>query len=140
MSDALIRKAFETRVRSWGLARTPPLPVAFENAPFSKPANGRYARAIVLPGNTTSRDLEGKHREYVGVFQVTLVIRQNVGTADATSLAKSLDEAFPTGPPLQQDGLNVWITRPMGAAPAIQEPDSYEVPVSATYKAELFLA
>lgn len=146
MSQTLIKKAFETRAAAWGAALVPPMPLSFENAPFTPPAPtaangyGRYARVFVMPGNTDSRDLAGKHREFVGVFQVSLVLAQNKGGAEAQLLAQSLDDAFQPGPPLVQDGFNVWLTSPMSASPPIPEPDRYVIPVSARYKAEAFLS
>lgn len=145
MSQALIKKAFETRAAAWAAGLTPPMPLSFENAPFVPPvpsvtnAWGRYARVFVLPGNTGSRDLEGKHREFVGVFQVSLVLAQNKGGKEAVDLAQSLDDAFPNGAPLVQDSFNVWVISPMSPAPPVNEPDRYVVPVSARYKAEKFL-
>lgn len=141
MSNGAIRKAFETRVRTWAAAQRPALAVAYQNAPFLSPANNvPYARCFVLPGATGSIDLAGLHREYVGVLQVSLALPINVGSATADALASSLDTAFPVGPPLVQDGLSIWIVKPMSQAPALQEPDRNVIPVSAFYKAETFLS
>lgn len=140
MSNAAIRKAFETRVKAWAAKQVPGLAVAYQNAPFIPPAsNVPYARCFVLAGTTSSVDLQGLQREYVGVFQVSLAMPIAVGSVLADQLAASLDAVFPTGPPMVQDGLSIWITKPMSQAPALQEPDRNVVPVSAFYKAETFL-
>ena len=147
MSEQLIRKAFETRLATWAAAQTPALPVAYQNAAFSLPkedtaANGygRYVRGFLLPGQMRSRDLLGKHREYVGIYQISLVLALNRGTRDAMDLTTSLDAVFSPGPPLVQDGFNVWITDPISPAAPLPETDRYVVPVSVYYKAENFLS
>lgn len=140
-ADATLQKAFETRVKAWADVQVPPIPVAYGNAPFTPPVSGgRYVRATVLPASTGSNDLQGKGRSYAGVFHVLLVLPQNIGSQMANSLAESLDPIFPVGPPLVQDGFNVWMMSPMSKGPPIPEPDHYTVPVSARYRAEVFIA
>lgn len=139
MSNLLVRKAFELRVQTWAADQIPPLPVAYQNAPFVVPADWRYARCFVLPGQTDSRDLEGKHRDYVGVFQVTLSTALNTGFRESMDLAESLDETFSTGLPMVQDGFRVWIVSPMSPASALDDPNALVIPVSARYRAERFL-
>lgn len=145
MTQARVRKAFETRLKTWAAARTPPLPVAYQNASFTPPAPtatnswGRYLRAFLVPAPTNSVDLEGKHREYVGIFQVSIVLALNRGSADAETILAELDALFPMGAPMVQDGLPIWITRPASAAAPIDEPDNQVIPVSVPYKAEMFL-
>lgn len=140
INNKLIRKAFETRIKVWAAAQTPPLPIAYENAPFTPPAGlARYARVFVLPGSTDSRDLEGRHREYVGIVQVSFVMPLSTGMGEVSDLAQSLDDAFPVGPPMVQDTFNVWVTNPMSSSPPLSEPDHNVTPVTAPYKAEAFL-
>ncbi len=135
MTIARIRSAFETKVKDWAQAQSPVIPVAYENTKFTPP-DGRYARAFVLPGETTSNDLGGKHRRYVGVFQVSLHLPNEGGTATASTLAASLDAAFPLTAPLSASGLKVFLTTPMSQGPALSEGGHYRVPVSCRYRAE----
>jgi hypothetical protein len=134
MSLAIIRKAFETRLKTWADAQTPAIPVAWPNVTFTPPA-GRYVRAFVLPADTTSDTLDKLHRAYTGIFQVSLCMPLNTGSGSAESLAASLDTAFAAS--MLQDGLRIFLTRPMSAAPAIVEPDRYIVPVSGRYRADV---
>lgn len=139
MTQALLRKAFETRVKTWAETRSPSLPVAYQNAAFIVPVDWRYARCFVLPGRTVSLDLEGKHREYVGVYQITLSTPLNMGSKESLDLAESLDTAFPVGLPMVQDGFRVWIVSPMSPASALDDPNALVIPVSANYRAERVL-
>lgn len=135
MTVARIRKAFEVKVATWAAAQNPAFKVAYENTKFTPP-EGRYARAFVLPGETTANDLGGKHRRYVGVLQVSLHLATEGGTAEASALVASLDTAFPLTSPLTADGLQVFLTSPMSAGPALPDGSRYVVPVSCRYRAE----
>lgn len=138
MSDAIIRAAFETRLAAWAAAQVPPIPVAYENAPFTPPA-GRYARCFLMPAPAASETLNGEHRRRMGVFQVSLCMPIGTGPAAGAALAASLDAVFPMTGPMTQGGLRIFILSPMAIAPAIQEPDRYVVPVSCTYRADIIV-
>lgn len=133
MSAELVRRALETALDTW--ATTNGLSVAWENVEFEPTVGTMYARAFMLQADTVSRGIGQTHREYKGVFQVNLCMPQSTGPAAAQSLVALLDEAFTTTAPLSAGGLNVWITRPMSAGPAMYDPGLYVVPVSCEYQA-----
>lgn len=133
MSQQRIRSAFETRLNTWAASQG--LPVAWQNVAFDPPAT-TYLRAFILPADTDSADLAGQHREYRGVFQVSLCLPINGGNGDA--LVSALDALFPTTAPMDSGGLQVWIARPMSAAPGIQDEDRYIIPVSCEYRAHTY--
>lgn len=132
MTQAIIREAFETRLKTWADARTPAIPVAWENVKFDPPA-GRYCRAFLLPARTQSVALSRVDREYKGIFQVSFYMNIGNGPSTVEGLIASLDAAF--AHTFTQDGLRVWLTAPFSAASAIPEADRYIVPVSAQYRA-----
>lgn len=134
MSQALIRKAFETRLKTWADAQTPVIPIAWENVPFTPPA-GRYMRAFLLPADTESLHLSRTDRYYRGVLQASLAMNINTGAGAAEALVASLDAAF--AHTFTQDSVRIWLVRPFSAAPAIAEPDRHVVPVSAEYRAHV---
>jgi hypothetical protein len=135
MSDALIALAFESTLKAWADAQTPPIPVAWENVAFVPPANGaRYVRANLLPLPADSTCVDGTGRTRNGIFQVTLCMPVEKGAGGARTLVDSLDAAF-GGVSITAGGLQVWLTKPFGAAPPLQKPERFEVPVSATYEA-----
>lgn len=132
MSLALIRRAFETTLQTWGSAQS--VTILFENVTAEKPETA-YAEAFVLPAPTQSQGIGRTHRGYTGVFQVSLSLPQNAGPGAAATLAASLDTAFPLNAPITVGGLEVWLTSPMSAAPALPDASRYRVPVSASYLA-----
>lgn len=135
MSNALIRAAFETRLATWAAAQTPAIPIAYENVTFVAPAT-RYLRSFLLPADTQSQTLDRAHREYLGVYQVSIVMPLNTGAGAGQALVSALDALFPPSAPLVQGGLSVVVVNPMSAASAIQEPDRYVIPVSCQYRAD----
>jgi hypothetical protein len=132
VSDILVAAAFEGALKAWADAQTPAIPVAWENKAFAPPA-GRYVRAHLIPNRAQGMFLDGSGRTLVGIFQVDLCMPIDTGAGGARLLADSLDIAFTQT--MVQDGLRIWLLTPMSAAPPLQQPDRFVVPVSANYKA-----
>lgn len=132
----IIRRLFESRLDAW--ARPRGMVIAWENVPFDPP-DGIYLRAFLLRANTDSRDLAGDNRRYQGVFQVSVVAPIGGGSNAAESLAEEIVNLYPKKTPLKGDDITVWITRPMSIHAAIQDDSNYVVPVSAGYRAEVYL-
>jgi len=135
MSDALVRAAFETRLKAWADAQVPPIQVAYQNVTLTPPT-GRYARCHLIPAPTLSEDWAGEHRLRRGIFQVDLCMPNGTGPGAATTLVQSLDAAFPLTGPMTQGSIQVYLLSPMSQGPALQEPDHYVVPVSCTYRSD----
>ena len=134
MTQARIRAAFETALNTWAAAQTPAIPVAWQNVNFTPPAT-RYLRAFVLPADTESYGLDGLNREYIGIFQVSIVLPSGQGAADGDAIAASLDALFTPSAPLTSGGLSVYVTRPMSPSSPLQEADRFVVPCSLAYQA-----
>jgi len=137
VSNTLIRAAFETRLKTWADAQIPPIPIAFENVPFTQPTT-RYLRSYLLPLNTKSDTLDQVHRGYAGVYQVSVVMPLNDGPGNGEVIAKALDTLFPMTTPMTQGGLKVTMTTPMSAAKAMPDTTNYVIPVSCRYRADTY--
>lgn len=133
MSHALIRSGFETVLKAWADAQTPAIPIAWPNVAFTPPA-GRYLRALLIPASTKKLTFDGAGRTYRGLFQVSFCMPIGVGAGAVETLAASLDAAFTDS--FVSGSLRVYLLEPFSMAPALQEPDRYMVPVSATYRAD----
>lgn len=136
MSNPRIRAGFEVALSSWALAQAPPIPIAYENKTFEPPATARYIRAFLLPGQTSSGDMDGDHRAYVGVFQASLYMPVGVGAGAAETLAESICNLFPKQTAIVSSGLTIWLTRPMSIGPSIPGITHYMVPISCSYRAD----
>lgn len=130
MSLQIIRTAFESRLKAW--ADTQALPIAFENRLFTAPANSRYLRAYLLAAKTNVNFLQGNDREYLGVFQVSIIQPLNAGTASAQTIALALDTLYPTS--FLEGVTRIYITSPMSASVPSIEPDCYVLPVSCNFR------
>jgi len=136
MSTEAVRAILETRLSTWAAARVPALRVAYENAPFTPNQGETYLRAYLLPAQTLSEDLQGSHRGYVGVFQVSIVRPIGTGRGPALSIAAELNQQFPVNGRYTSGSVTVQVISPASAGPGIQEPESFAVPVSFEYRAD----
>lgn len=133
MSQPIIRSVLEGKAKAWAQANS--LPMAYQNVPFDRPA-GIYAECFLLPAPTDSQGIERTHRQYEGVFQITVHVPKNTGPRAAEELAASLDAAFSTSAPTVKDGLTVHITSPMGALRGTAGDTHYSIPASCNYRAD----
>ncbi|MGY2258117.1 phage tail terminator-like protein [Pseudomonas sp. SDO55104_S430] len=137
MSDRIIRSLFEARLKAWATARVQPLPIAYEDVAFTPPADGStFLRAFLLPANTTSEDLEGKHTAYRGVFQVSVVTKAGQGRGAVGLIAEEIAALFPNNLGLTKAGFTVYVRSPMSAASAQQGDTATTLPLSFQYRAD----
>ena len=134
MSDRSIRALFEGRLNTWATARTPALPVAWENLNFTPPA-GTYLRAFVLRGDTTSKDLAGALRNRIGIFQINIVAAAGAGAGPAEAIAADLEALFPNNLQLTQGGFTVQVITPLRVRNGMPD-DRYTLPVDLQYRAD----
>lgn len=135
MSNRLCRQAIEARLSTWAAARTPALPIAWQNVKFTEPA-GIYLRAFLLPADTGSDDLAGSHRLYRGVYQINVCAPINAGPGAAEGIAAELATLFPNNLRLPVTGLTLQVISPVSAGPSGQPEDRYVLPVSFRYRAD----
>lgn len=133
MSQSIIRQLLESRLKTWADAE--PIQVAWENVNFDPPS-ASYLKAYVIPAPTTSDDLKGDHRNYTGVFQVSVVGMKGNSAIPVEAIAEDIAALYPVNLQLTSGGVTVQIITPMSIAQAIQEPDRYTIPVSCTYRAD----
>jgi Bacteriophage related domain of unknown function len=139
MSDLIIRSLFEKRLKVWADARAPKLPIAFENVPFTPPADGSaHLRAYLLPADPDSEDLEGKHTSYRGVFQVSVVTKAGSGRGGDGLIAEELQALFPNNLELSKAGFSVFVRSQMATASSLQSDTTSTLPVRFTYRADTF--
>lgn len=134
MTQRRVRQAFEVPLKTWASAQVPPVPVAWENSTFKPPA-GRYLRAYLLPADTASYDLLGKHRCYRGIFQLTLCLPLQTGMKAAEVMAEAIGALYPVNTAIVVDDLRVYPVSPMSTARAIPEDDCISLPLSCRYEA-----
>ena len=132
MSD-VIRSELETRLAAFAAAQSPPLPVAWEGIPFTKPTTGGYLEPFLISASTVNPDVAAKRSREVGVFQVNIYFPDGTGSAPCSNVAIALISAFPVVP---KTGL-VSIEQTPNAARALLDTSGWRVvPVSIKYRYE----
>jgi len=135
MSHRLCRQLLEARLVSW--ASTKALHVQLQNGATYTPKSGEtYLTATLLPALTDSETLSGDHREYTGIFQVSVVTPAGKGAGAGEALADELAALYPLNDRLSKGAFIVQIITPMAVARSIQGDTDFTIPVSLTYRAD----
>ncbi len=135
MSNKIIRSLFESRLKTWAAARSPALPIAFENNGFDQPT-GTYLRTFMLPADTSSADLAGTLRDRTGIFQINIVCPQDKGPGEGQGISAELDALFPNNLRLTQGAFAVQTVSPVRERRGISSDDRYTVPVDFEYRSD----
>lgn len=135
MSQSIIRSIYETRLKTWADANR--YKVAWENDVEFKPPNTVYLSSQLIPNITLSDDLEGLHRAYTGIYQVSVHALKTDGPGPAERLAESIMLQFPNNLSLEKSGVRVQIVSPMTIVRPIEDQDRYTVPVWFRYRSDL---
>lgn len=135
MSNKAIRKVIEKRLKTWADARSPALPIAFENAAFSQPT-GIYLQGFLLPADTMGDDLAGDHLRYQGIYQISIWANINTGPGVAEGIAEELLALFPLYDIFTDSGMSVWVAGPVTSGRAASESNRFMLPVTFTYRAD----
>ncbi|TWI52982.1 uncharacterized protein DUF4128 [Pseudomonas duriflava] len=134
MSHRIIRSLLEARLAAW--AKTKSLRVAYQNQSFDPVDGETYLTTATLPALTDSLTLAGDHREYTGIFQVSVVTPAGKGAGAGEALADELSALYPLNDRLSKETFTVQLITPMAIAREIQGATDYTVPVSLTYRAD----
>jgi hypothetical protein len=135
VSDKLIRKTLETVLKTWADARSPALPVAFENVPFTPPA-GAYLACYMLPADNQIDDMQGTHIRFVGVFQINVYVPINQGAGAALGIADELRTLFPAYSVKTNGSTDVWIDSAVRVGRGDSLENRYMIPVSFQYRSD----
>lgn len=136
MSNTLIRQLFESRLNTWAKARNPVLRVEFQDVAFTPAAGETYLRCFLLPATTSSEDLQGVHKAYRGVWQVSIVKPAGGGLGAAGGIEDELVALFPNNLQLTSGAFKVFVRSPMSAATPLVDALNTTIPVSCAYRGD----
>ena len=94
-----IASALAARLGAWADAEG--ISVAWENVPFTPPANEMYLAVHDMPVTPRTIDLGLRCRTYSGVYQINVVAPAGSGRTSVVALAGRVAELFPEGWKLQ---------------------------------------
>lgn len=137
MSTEACRSILESRLATWAAGRSTPLRVAYQNVAFTPTQGETYLRSYLLPAKTTAEDLAGALRTYRGVYQVSIVRPIGGGSGPALSIAAELNSLFPVNGRYTSGAVTVQVITPPSAVPGAQDENTYVVPVSFEYRADV---
>ncbi|MFZ5265805.1 DUF4128 domain-containing protein [Enterobacter roggenkampii] len=130
-----IASALAARLGTWADAEG--ISVAWENVPFTPPANEMYLAVHDMPATPRTMDLGLRCRIYSGVYQINVVAPVGTGRTDVVALADRVAELFPEGQEIEGRGFTCWIDQTPGVFRGITTSVSYTVPVSLNYRADI---
>ena len=130
MSLALIRAAFENRLKTWADSQS--IPLALEGVAFNPPST-KHLRAYLLPAKTVSETLDDTARTLKGIFQVSIAIPLNVGVGQAQSLASSIAGLYQSR--FTQGAITVYCS-PISEGSIQQEPNFIVLPIRFEYQVQ----
>ena len=130
-----IAAALAARLGEWTDAEG--IAVAWENVPFTPPADVIYLAVHDMPATPRTLDLGLRCRTYSGVYQINVVAPVGTGRSGAVELAGRVAALFPEGLEIHGNGFTCWVNGPPGVFRGISTSVSYTVPVSLNYRADI---
>src|SRR5690606_7803193 len=94
MSLDRIRGLLEPRLATWAAGRSPALSIAWQNASFTPP-DAMHLRSVIAPGATSSMDMAGEQRTYVGAHLISILCPAGKGTTPGYQALRELELLFP---------------------------------------------
>lgn len=112
MSIANADTALVKSVKAALAAITPALPIAYENAKFDPPTDGKWAAMFIIPAALDPATLgDAGQDEYLGVLQIDLNVPLRSGTGVLKQWADRLREYYKAGRRLAYNGQEVLIRK-----------------------------
>lgn len=121
-----IRSEIETKLATLGV------PIAYQNAPFTKPKTGLWVEVFLLDAIRSSRNVAAQGSRIMGKFIVNCYGQLGTGMASLESLVEQVINLFPVVP---KTG-TVSIEAPLSASSSIIVESFICVPVTGTYRVE----
>jgi len=130
-----IASALAARLGTWADAEG--ISVAWENVPFTPPANEMYLAVHDMPVTPRTIDLGLRCRTYSGVYQINVVAPAGSGRTSVVSLAGRVVQLFPEGLEIAGSDFTCWITSTPAVFRGIPTAVSYTIPISLNYRADI---
>lgn len=96
MSNLAIRSELEQKLQAWGI-ENPDVDVVLEGESYIK-ADKPFLESFLIPAPTRDVTVDGKRQRYLGLFQINVWIKDNLGTGLADRIVDSLVAYFPIVP------------------------------------------
>jgi len=127
------RQELESRIAAFAASQSPPLTVAYENVPFTKPTNSSYLECFLVSAGTVALTVDASRNRERGTLQVNVCSPSGQGSNKVETIGAALVQAFPVVP---KQG-NVSIEQPGNTERLIVEISGWIIlPVTFPYRVE----
>ena len=92
------RQEIEGRVAAFAAAQTPPLAVAYENVPFTRPINVPFLECYLVSAGTITASLDATRNRERGTIAVNVWVPAGQGVGKADAIAAQIVKLFPVLP------------------------------------------
>jgi hypothetical protein len=90
-----IRQEVETAVTTFAAAQTPPVAVAYEGVPFTKPKNLPYIEIVFLNNTITNATVDATRARVYGTVQINVSVPDGKGMKQLDDLTSGIADLFP---------------------------------------------
>jgi hypothetical protein len=127
-----VRQELETRLATFASSQSPPLKVAFEDLPFTKPTTP-YLECFIAKSNTLTVTVDANRTRELGVMQVNVWTPTGKGAGVGEVIADKIIAAFPVIPIVG----TVCIVSPASFSRAIIDESGWRIlPITIMYRHE----
>jgi hypothetical protein len=126
------RNEIETTLNT--LAQQLSFPIAFENAAFVKPTNGKWMEVFILGESNSNRNVQAQGMRRKGVFTINVYSPIGQGLGDLENVVEQIIAAFPVFPKLMN---TVSIEAPLSRGKMLPIDMSAMIPITGSYRVEL---
>jgi Bacteriophage related domain of unknown function len=109
-------------------------PRSFANVNFTPPVDGKYIRVSFQPNDTETYGLNGGPYRYVGLYQVSAIIKSGVGETLAIDQASLIARRFDYLSEITTPSGTVRVTQRPSVRAGVQGLNNYEIPVTIRYE------
>lgn len=127
-----IRTEIEKKLATFAAAQVPPIPVAYENVEFIKPATGRYLRIMFLDSASVSRNVAASGKRTTGMFQIDVCAPLGKGMKELEALRDAVVDLYPVVPKLE----TVSVEQPLSWSGSDTDDTHIIVPLTGQYRTE----
>lgn len=138
MSDEIITKALQTRLKSFADAQTPKLSIAYEGVSFTPDATKPHLAEFTLPANTDNPSMGRSHSRYSGIYQVDVDVPATSGPVALRKLANAVAAHFSRGQSLTHTSTIVFVTNTPSIGPLMPDGGRIKRSVSIRYQSDIF--
>lgn len=136
MSQARVRNLFQTALKQYADAKG--LRVAFDNVQMTPRANEVYLVSHLMPSSTATQTLNGDHKRFLGVYQITVVTPSGTATAKADEIATELQDIFTIFKRYTDStGFTVTVMTPLNVPEGKVQNGGWIVPCYFNYRADI---